>query len=178
MGDGKWLADSDLPFFLHSRRCSTCWSVPPSLRGLVWSPCMRPPPLLLLYISQPPDRSPTNPACMFINICLQYYCTIIILYIFKAYPPSKRESNHILIFPSLLLSIRYVYAHCFQMPSYALFWYLISCWVAVFLMLSCHVRDHDISTFLVLSWIGLLVDTCVVDGMEQCKWGEFVDKIW
>lgn len=89
MGDSKWLAGSDLPSFLHSRRCSTSWSVPPSLRGLVWSPCMCP-TLLLLYISQPPDRSPTNPACMCINICLQYYCTIIILYIFKTYPPSRR----------------------------------------------------------------------------------------
>lgn len=176
MGDSKWLAGSDLPSFLHSRRCSTSWSVPPSLRGLVWSPCMCP-TLLLLYISQPPDRSPTNPACMCINICLQCYCIIInCIYLRHAHP--QEEPNHILISPSLLLSIRYVYVHCYQMPSCALFWYLISCWVAVFLMLSCHPRDHDITTFLVLSWIGLLVDTCVVDGMEQCKRGEFVGEIW
>lgn len=135
MGDSKWLADSDLPSFLHSRRCSTSWSVPPSLRGLVWSPCMCP-TLLLLYISQPPDRSPTNPACMCINICLQCYCIIInCIYLRHTHP--QEEPNHILISPSLLLSIRYVYVHCYQMPS--LLSDAILCFVLIldFLLGSC-----------------------------------------
>lgn len=174
MGDSKWLAGTDLPSFLHSRRCSTSWSVPPSLRGLVWSPCMC--PTLLLYISQPPDRSPTNPACMCINICLQYYCTIIILYIFKTYPPSRRvqPDPHFPLFASFYqVCICPLFSDAILGFVLILDFLLGSCFS--YAIMSCQRSWYYYFLGFVLDWF---ISWHVVDGMEQCKRGEFVGEIW